>query len=300
MFIDIHAHCYWQRVPFSNSWANPEELIEIYDALDIERGCLLPVVSPEVYFPQSNEDILNMAAKYPDRFIPFCNVDPRAMANSPKAQLERPLQYYKDMGCKGVGEVMPGLEVMDDRVQNLFACAEKVGLPVTIELAHTKTNIFGMYDDPGLPGLEITLQRHPELVIFGHGPVFWSELSILGTPAERGVAFRLTGGQCGRLPGGPLLGEGVVPKLFRRYPNLMGDLSDGTPLNMFMRDEEYAAKFINEFQDRLFFGTDYCCMAIGTNIGMVPFLKKLRDTGKISEEVFNKVARENAIRLLNL
>ena len=300
MFIDIHAHCYWERVPFSNDWPNPEELIEVYDKVGIEKGVLLPVVSPEIYFPQSNEDILNMAAKYPDRLIPFCNIDPRAMANSPMAKLEIPLQYYKDMGCKGIGEVMPGLELMDYRVQNLFACAEKVGLPVIFEMAHMKTNIFGMYDEPGLPGLEITLQRYPELIMFGHGPVFWHELSVLGTPTERGVSFRLTGGQYYRLPDGPLLGEGVVPKLFRRYKNLMGDLSDPTPLNMFLRDEDYAAKFIEEFQDRLFFGTDYCTLAIGTDIGMISLLKRLKTEGKISETAFNKVARENAIRLLNL
>lgn len=157
MFIDIHAHAYWEPQPFVTNFATPEHLIEVYDKLGIERGVLLPVVNPEIYIPQTNEDILHMAEKYPDRFIPFCNIDPRALTNSPEAPLDELLQYCKDKGCKGVGEVMPNLEVMDPLVQNLFRCAQKVGLPVIYDGSDQKTNDFGLYDDPGLPQLEHTL-----------------------------------------------------------------------------------------------------------------------------------------------
>ncbi|MBE6957133.1 MAG: amidohydrolase [Ruminococcaceae bacterium] len=300
MFIDIHAHCYKKRVPYFMSWHQPEELIADFDRLDIERGCLLPVVSSEVYFPQTNEDILDMAEKYPDRFIPCCNVDPRAMSNSPFAPLERPLKYYKERGCKILGEVMPGgMRILDDRVQNLFRAAEEVEIPVIYEGAISLDRSFGLYDDPGLPGLEITLQRFPDLMIFGHGPVFWHELAMLETPGERGVArsFLYRGGNFG-LPSGPIRAEGVVPKLLRRYPNLMCDLSDGTPANMFSRDEDFAIAFLNEFQDRCCFGTDFCDYRM--DVPLIPMLLRWRETGKLSESVFQKIARENAIRLLNL
>ncbi len=299
MFIDIHAHCYKKRVPYFMSWHQPEELIADFDKLDIERGCLLPVVSSDIYFPQTNEDILDMAEQYPDRFIPCCNVDPRAMSNSPFAPLERPLKYYKERGCKILGEVMPCMPMLDDRVQNLFRAAEEVQLPVIYEGAITHDRAFGLYDDPGLPGLEITLQRFPDLMIFGHGPVFWSELAMLETPGERGVArsFLYRGGNF-PLPSGPIRAEGVVPKLLRRYPNLMCDLSDGTPANMFLRDEEFAIAFLNEFQDRCCFGTDFCDYRM--EVSLVPLLLRWRESGKLSEAVFQKIARENAIRLLNL
>ncbi len=300
MFIDIHAHCFWERPPISPSFPHPEELIAVYDALGIEKGFLLPIVNPEYYLPQSNEEILRIAALYPDRFVPFCNIDPRALSNSPMAKLDVLMQHYKDRGCRGIGEVMPGLPMLDYRVQNLFACAEKVGLPVIYEAAMTRENTFGMYDEAGLPGLEITLQRFPNLKIFGHGPTFWAELSILGTPAERGVALKINGGQCGRLPEGPILGEGVVPKLMRRYPNLYADLSDGTSTNMFMRDEEFALKFIDEFQDRIFFGTDYCNIKVGNSCWTADVLLNWRKEGKLREEVFQKIARENALRLFEL
>ena len=89
-----------------------------------------------------------------------------------------------------------------------------------------------------------------------------------------------------------------MPRLFRQYPNLYGDLSAGSGCNALKRDPEYAVKFLDEFQDRLLFGTDIC--APDTPTPLVDFLLDLRQSGRISEAVFQKVARENAIRLLKL
>ncbi len=157
---------------------------------------------------------------------------------------------------------------------------------------------FGLYDDPGLPQLEHTLQRFPDLILLGHGPVFWSEISRLETPAERGFVFRPGGGQVGRLPTHPVKEEGVVPRLFRRYPNLYGDLSDGTAYNALARDADYGPKFLDEFQDRLMFGTDLC--GFDMPVPLPDLLAGWRDAKKISEEVFQKVARENAVKLFDL
>ena len=169
MFIDIHAHAYGNQPPLWVQFCTPEQLIERYDKAGIEKGVLLPIVSPEIYLPQSNEDILGMAQKYPDRFIPFCNIDPRALTNSADAPLDILLRYYKDQGCKGLGEVMLNVPVMDPMVQNLFRHAQDVGLPVTFDGSDRVGGDFGLYDDPGLPQLEHTLQKFPRLKILGHG-----------------------------------------------------------------------------------------------------------------------------------
>ncbi|HHY24454.1 MAG TPA: hypothetical protein GX527_09520, partial [Clostridiaceae bacterium] len=95
MFIDIHAHAYRKPVPFVVKFCTVEELIKRYDELGIEKGVLLPIVSPEIYLPQANEDILDMAEQYPDRLVPFCNIDPRALTNSPDAPLDKLLSYYR-------------------------------------------------------------------------------------------------------------------------------------------------------------------------------------------------------------
>ena len=299
MFIDIHAHAYRKPPPFVVQFCTPEQVLERYDEAGIEKGALLPIVSPEIYLPQANEDILEMAEQYPDQFIPFCNIDPRALTNSADAPLDRLLRYYRDQGCKGLGEVMPNVPVMDPMVQNLFKHAQDVGLPVIFDGSDQVGGDFGLYDDPGLPQLEHTLQRFPELMLLGHGPVFWSEIGRLESPTGKSTVFRPGAGQVKRQrPSGPIKEEGVVPKLFRRYPNLYGDLSDWNPWNALARDPEYGPKFLVEFQDRLLFGTDLCFFDMP--FPMVDLLREWRDTKKISEEAFNKVARENAVKLLGL
>jgi len=298
MFIDIHAHAYRKHPPFVVQFCTAEQVLKRYDEVGIERGALLPIVSPEIYLPQANEDILEMVEQYPDRFIPFCNVDPRALTNSADAPLGDLLRYYRDQGCKGLGEVMLNVPVMHPMVQNLFKHAQDVGLPVIFDGSDQVGGDFGLYDDPGLPQLEHTLQRFPNLIMLGHGPVFWAEIGRLETPADRSSVFRPDGTQVGRRPSGPIKEEGVVPKLFRRYPNLYGDLSDANPWNALARDPQYGPKFLTEFQDRLLFGTDIC--GFDTPFPMVDLLLEWRESGKISEEVFNKVARENAVKLLDL
>lgn len=297
MFIDIHAHAYRKPVPFVVKFCSPDELLRRYDEAEIEMGCLLPIVSSEIYLPQANEDILEMAEQHPDRFIPFCNIDPRALTNSSDAPLDRILRYYKDKGCRGVGEIMPNLPVMHPMVQNLFRHAEAVGLPVTFDGSDRVGGDFGLCDDRGLPQMEHTLLRFPNLTVFAHGPIFWSELGHLDTPAQRKPVFNLNGDYVGAPPpSGPIREEGVVPKLFRRYPNLLGELSDA--FSMLNSDHDYGPKFLTEFQDRLFFGTDICFAEMPFKLR--DLLLRWRAEQKITESVFRKIARENAVKFFGL
>ncbi len=290
MFIDIHGHAYRKAAPqqpFGQAFPTPDQLLERYDRTGIERAVLLPLVSPEVYLPQSNEDILEMTEDANGRFIPFCNIDPRAMTNSADAPLGDILRYYRDLGCKGIGEVMPNLPFLHPMVQNLFKHVEDVGFPLTFDIAAQIGGTYGLYDDAGLPQLERSLRRFPKLIIFGHGPAFWAEIGQLEKPADR-YGY----------PEYPIKDEGVVPKLLRQYPNLYGDLSATSGYNALARDPDHAVKFINEFRDRLLFGTDICTPEAPTPL--VDFLLELRSSNKISEEVFQKIARGNAIRMLGL
>ncbi len=290
MFIDIHVHAYRPGCPKADGrvqFATPDEVLRRYDELKIERGVLLPLIGPEFYLPQSNEEILDMCDRSGGRLIPFCNLDPRGLTNSPAAPFDLWLNHYRDRGCRGIGEVMPNLPFEDPRCQNLFRHVEAVGFPLIFDIADGIGGHYGFYDDAGLPQLERTLKRFPRLKIFGHGPAFWAEMGRLETPADRGT-----------YPAYPVREEGVVPRLFRRCPNLYGDLSAGSGFNALARDRDHAVRFLNEFQDRLMFGTDLCFAA--QDLPLAAFLTELRDQGRISETVFRKIARENALRLLNL
>lgn len=290
MFIDIHAHAYRKGTPPQDGrtlFSTPCEVLKRYDKAGIEKGILLPLVGPEVYLPQSNEDILDMCANHKGRFVPFCNMDPRGISNSPDAPFDIWLKHYKKAGCKGVGEFMPNLHFTDPRVLNFFKHCQNLDMPLIFDISERTWGRYGLYDDQGLPQLEYCLKTFPRLKIFGHGPAFWAEIGKLETPADRGG-----------YPKYAFTEEGVVPKLFRRYKNLYGDLSAGSGANALTRNPDYAIKFLNEFSDRLMFGTDIC--SPDQRFISAEFLLEMRDAGKISDKVFSAIARKNAIRVLKL
>ena len=298
-YIDIHAHCYRKPIPFVTQFHSPDELIAKYDQYGIEMGALLPVVNSEIYLPQANEDILEMAETHPDRFFPFCNVDPRALINRSDAPLDTVLQYYKDLGCKGVGEIMPNMPFDDERVQNLFRCAEKVGLPVTTDGSDRPHGDFGLYDAPGLPCLEHTLQRFPNLVFIAHGPMFWAEYTACRRPAHCKPIFRADGLQYASPGPRPnFSGEGVAQELLRAFPNLYGELSDA--MSYLRTDENYAVQFLTEFQDKLFFGTDACNSTCDANFKGKLWMDNLHDSGKLPDTVWKKICRNNPIDFFKL
>jgi len=197
------------------------------------------------------------------------------------------LRYYRDQGVKGLGELMPNLAFLDPLVLNLFKHTQDVGFPLCFDMSTAIGNGYGLYDDPGLPQIEKCLQRFSKLIFLGHGPPFWAEIAQLEKTDDRAG-----------YPNYPVKAEGVVPRLMRQYPNLYSDLSAGSGFNALNRDHDYAVSFLNEFQDRLLFGTDIC-----TPDGAAPlvqFLLDFRRDKKISEEVFQKIARQNAVKLLGL
>ncbi len=290
MFIDIHAHAYRRPCPPQDGttiFANPREILRRYDELKIDLGVLLPLIGPETYLPQSNEDILDMAEESKGRFLPFCNIDPRGISNSPDAPLDLWLKHYQKAGCRGLGELMPNLEFRDPRVLNLFKHAQAIGFPVIFDSCIRIGGAYGLVDEPGLPQLEFCLRAFPKLKILGHGPAFWSEIAELETPFDRGG-----------YPPYPVRREGVVPKLMRRYSNLYGDLSAGSGFNALSRDPRYAVKFLNEFQDRLLYGTDIC--SAKQWIPLPQFLIDLKANRKLSRAAFQKIASGNAVTMLGL
>lgn len=290
MFIDIHAHAYLFDAPPQDgriTFCKADEVIARYDELKIEKGVLLPLIGPETYLPQSNQEILEICRLYPDRFVPFFNIDPRGISNSPFTDFSVWIDWFKAHGCLGVGEFMPNMYFRDERVLNILGQFEKAKLPVIFDDTTYVGRSYGLVDEPGLPQLEMVLSTFPDLILLGHGPAFWSEIGILETVADRG-----------KYPAYPIKAEGAVPKLFRRYPNLWGDLSAGSGYNALARDVDYAVKFLNEFQDRLCFGTDICYA--DQELPLAAFLIGLKESGKISETVFEKIAKNNARRLLNI
>ena len=299
--IDVHAHA----IPFKKyshglspdnpdfTFLSPEQLIADYDALGIEKGVLLPLYGPESLLPcVPSTDCKYIVDTYPDRFVWFCNIDPRMEPRRDEKLYDtfvRHINHYKALGAKGVGEITAHIDADDPRLDLLFSACEACDMPVTIHIAPFHGRTYGIYDELGLPRLEKILQDHPNLKVLGHSQPFWAEIS--GDLTEE-LRFDY--------PTGPVAEGGTIVRLFRKYPNLYGDLSAGSAAFALMRDPDFTAKFIEEFADRLMYGCDICHPSPSFAFQFRDFLDELLDNGKISEESYRKVARENAIRILKL
>jgi hypothetical protein len=293
MFIDIHTHastCRGFLRGNGSRYPTPQELIEKMDSEGIDMAVVLCSVSPEMrYVLVTPFEVMEMVHKYPKRLIPFCSIDPRMIKNHVSADFRPMLNYFKKSGFKGIGEYLPNIELDHPLNMNLFSQVEKVGgLPVLFHLANilNYNNQYGCYDDLGLPRLENVLKNFPEQIFIAHSQVFWSEISSDVTEETR----------CG-YPKGKIT-EGRVSELMRKYPNLHGDISALSGYNAISRDLDFGIKFMEEFQDRLYFGTDIA--NVPQDLPQIPFFKRLKNEKLISMEAYENITWRNAVKLLNL
>lgn len=292
--IDIHAHAvlypqYFPPVNDKETFISPEQVIENYDKIGVEKGVLLPISSPEGQFNvMPNENCKVMVDKYPDRFDWFCNVDPRAITNQPNSNLLKVLEFYKGLGAKGVGEITCRIYADDPKTMNLFAACEELDMPALFHIAKDDNTNYGIIDDLGLPRIEKILKTFPKLKLIGHSQAFWSEISADNNEQVRGI-----------FPTGKVI-EGKITELMRKYPNLYCDLSAGSGSNAMMRDKDHAAKFMAEFSDRIFYGIDMCAPSNTHQFIFNDFLNKMLDEGYLSPQNYIKIVRENAKTVLGI
>ena len=295
-FIDVHAHCVEDEIPPCNvagvrPLCLPEDLIGWYDKMGVEKGVILSLCNPENFVGgMSNEMILRVCGAHPDRFIPSVGLDPRILGNQTvNNRFGEIFKWYRDKGCRVCGEVCANLHFLDPRVQNLFRGCEEAGLPLTFHMAVNEGWRYGLVDEPGMPELEICLQRFPKLRVFGHSQAFWSEIGTYADWDERRT-----------YPSGPIVEEGRLAQLLRKYPNLYCDISAGSGRRALDRDHAYAGKFLTEFQDRVLFGIDICSPVEKYVSRQDLLMKTLLREGRITPAVYRKIVRENIIRELDL
>lgn len=292
--IDIHAHAtlypaLQPAIPRRKPLISSKELIKCYNRLNIEKGVLLPLQSPEGMWSCTTGEEMKLAVDQdPDRLLWFCCVDPRAGENTPNTDLTLLLNHYKALGAKGVGELTANLYTDDPKVDNLFRCCEECQMPVTIHISPDFSCYYGIVDDLGLPRLEKMLKKYPKLKILGHSQPFWAEMSADITAETRN-----------HYPTGKVT-DGRVAQLMRDYENLYCDFSAGSGANALMRDPDYAARFLEEFSDRVLYGTDISTASIDEPLAFDAFLDRMVADGMLSMDNYVKLVRSNAIRLLNL
>lgn len=240
--IDAHAHV--GQVRQYDLPVTPERMIEYMDAYGVDKTVLFPLESPEASaYYITTRDVLDAANRYPDRFIPFCSIDPRAHPyyDDRRTRFVDAIEEYVARGARGFGELKCGLPVDDEQMQRLYGICEDEGLPI---LMHIDT--VNCPDEVGLPKLERMLDSYPGADFILHAPGWWSHISADVTPE-----------QLGEYPTGPVEPGGRCDELLATYDNLYADFSMSSGFKALTRDEAYGQAFLERHHDSLLFGTDY-------------------------------------------
>ena len=283
--IDLHLHLTPFQIPKLGKMnlASAKNMLPHLQELGIGKGVLMSSAEKGLPFgtTAANRKICQI---FPDRYAWMCAVDPKG-----REPVYDRLARFKEQGAIGVGELTCNRRLDDPFLQELFAAAEKLELPVTIHMSPEVGYSYGVVDDPGLPMLEEVLKKFPRLNILGHSQTFWIEMSA-DAPTDR--EGRNSWGEGKIVPGGR------VPALFEKYPNLWGDLSANSGGNAIMRDEEFGLWFLETYADRLFFATDMVNTDMVFPLG--GWLDEMVSAGKLSRSAYEKICFGNAQRVFGL
>jgi predicted TIM-barrel fold metal-dependent hydrolase len=281
--IDVHNHPRWLG-------HNGARMVEDMDNAGIERTWLLSWEVPERemdpnYYQELNptgvgipfRDVIDVAERYPERFIPGTTTDPRDPHAHQKLKAAVDLFHVRVFG-----EFKLRLRYDDPDAIRMFHYCGELGLPVTFHLDAT----FPRRGVPserqwwyggGLENMEAPLRLCPHTQFLGHAPGFWREISA--DADKEPLAYPV---------GKPVVGRGLLLDYLDKFPNLNCDLSANSAHTALSRDLEFSRKFLIDYQDRMFFGRD------GFNNEMYDLLVSLN----LPPAVLARILAGNALRLV--
>lgn len=267
--IDIHQHTDY-------SGRTDEQMIAHQRKMGVTHTILLPAgrffgLEAEA---SGNERVMQVARSLPQEYSFFANEVPYL---SDAADV---IRGVLKAGAIGIGEQKFMLDADSRAVMLIAEIAQEFNVPVLLHFQ------FGRYNT-GYEKFPKILERFPKVNFIGHAQTFWANIDA---EADQKVLY----------PKGPVKPGGLTDRYLKDYPNFFGDLSAGSGLNAFMRDEDHARGFIERHQDKLLYGSD-CNDAVGegekcSGAQMIAAVRRLAP----SKAVERKLLFENAKALLKL
>lgn len=276
--IDIHQHTLYHG-------RTDSALLAHQRAMGITQTLLLPAGSPQqiasTHHGRSNglaarcggNDTVEAFAKaHPGEFYFGANEVP----DLPGARREIET-YLKRGGCI-IAEQKFSVDCDGAHIEWVAQLAKDYGVPV---LLHFQVGEYNL----GFERFHRVLERFPSVNFIGHAQTWWANVDEY----HDGKSL---------YPTGPVMPGGLTHRLLADYPNMYGDLSAGSGLNFFLRDEDHARWFLERHQDKLLFGSD-CADAIGRGPGCQG-AQTLAQVRRLVEdrEARRKILSGNARRLM--
>ena len=296
MIIDAHSHITFEHFPEFSKLLNrnpftADILLRRMDMEGIDKSVLLPLNNPECldfYAVGGNQECIKAAREHPDRFIAFCNIDPRSMMNAEDKAVIGLIDIYKEMGCKGIGEVCGSLWVDDIRYQRLFYAAGETGMPMIFHFKPDINGGYGAIDDLGLPRLEKMVKMFDKTIFAGHSPCFWNEISAdISDENRRGYVK------------GSISAKGRLWTMFAENRNIYGDISAGSAHCALSRDPEVGYEFLQSFNEQILFGTDRFTSESEPVPPILAFIKDGLEKDLLTQDAYENIMHRNAERILS-
>jgi predicted TIM-barrel fold metal-dependent hydrolase len=147
------------------------------------------------------------------------------------------IEKYLKLGGVAIAELKFGLECDSQEMQRLYQVAADYRVPVLMHWEHKMYNY-------GFERFNTMIEKHPRTIFIGHAQTWWANIDK--NHKDQAVLY----------PKGKVTPGGMTDRYLSDYANMYGDLSAGSGLNAFTRDEDHARQFIQRHQDKLLYGSD--------------------------------------------
>jgi len=186
------------------------------------------------------------------------------------------IEKYLKLGGVAIAELKFGVECDSPEMQRFYEVAAEYQVPVLMHWQHKMYNY-------GFERFRTMLAKHPKTTFIGHAQTWWANIDK--NYADQSVLY----------PKGKVTPGGLTDAYLGDYPNMYGDLSAGSGLNAFTRDEDHAREFIRRHQDKLLFGSD-CNDSDGqgskcSGAQMIAAIRRLSPTKAIQRKLLYQNAR---------
>jgi predicted TIM-barrel fold metal-dependent hydrolase len=238
--------------------------------MGITRTVLLPAGSKYGLAADAggNDTVMAVARQYPKEYVFFANELPDI------SESRDVIEKYLKLGACGIGEQKFHVDADSSFIHGIAEIAEHYQVPVLLHFEYKTYNL-------GFEKFHKILEQHPKVNFIGHAQTWWGNIDKNLDQAVLYPRTKVTPG-------------GISDRWLSDYPNMYGDLSAGSGLNAFVRDEDHGREFLKRHQDKLLYGSDCNDRKAGSEkcIGAQQILevKKLVDDPKIREKIFYKNA----------
>lgn len=314
--IDLHAHAY------ARTEEEVAERVAIMDEVGIERSVVLTGATGDRF-----DALHELYSQYPDRFDLYAGLDYTGYKEDEWSEnMVEELRRVAEMGAVGIGEIHdkgPGLALGmhpdDPKMDPIFEVAAELDLIVNLHVAEP----IWMYEamdstNDGLTRAYTWRVKNQDQIVGHDGMIEILDNTLVRHPNTTFVAAHLANTSNDFT---------LLADLFDKHPNLYGDMS--ARFAEFSAIPRTTAAFFEKYQDRIVYGTDYGFETFpddpskpyGNNTTTEEMFKmtfRVLQTADehfyitdlvgykwpmygldLSDEVLQKIYRENALKIMN-